>query len=229
VAKCQRKDHIWPLIALKAAKSRKSFSCFTKYMEIDNLLFRGVCYMPGLVSPFTALSPSFQETAGPSRDAAEINAMLQKQEENVGLLLGNLLREVEQDQDVQIGTRVSEIDLLNGRIQDITDFIEALEKELAKPENKTIDLLSRADLVHRLHGHFPNSMLDRTSWTRAEAESLSKTMGRNTDNLGRSVHSLTLKLNQAVERRSELAPQFRKLFDMLDQMMRTIARNQRPG
>lgn len=185
--------------------------------------------MPGLVSPFTALSPSFQETAGPSRDAAEINAMLQKQEENVGLLLGNLLREVEQDQDVQIGTRVSEIDLLNGRIQDITDFIEALEKELAKPENKTIDLLSRADLVHRLHGHFPNSMLDRTSWTRAEAESLSKTMGRNTDNLGRSVHSLTLKLNQAVERRSELAPQFRKLFDMLDQMMRTIARNQRPG
>lgn len=159
---------------------------------------------------------------------------------NIGVLLTNLQLNVEKMQEGEIRAQLAKVEALNDQIEKITSLLEALELELADSKKTEIDLTAQAPLLDAVWNIFnpqaagvekPQwiSALERNKFTRAEAETVSKVLGRQIEQVARKINLQTVELNQAVEKRHEVLQIARELLKMFREMMKTLTHNQRAG
>ncbi|MBS0616451.1 MAG: hypothetical protein JSR58_07875 [Verrucomicrobia bacterium] len=159
---------------------------------------------------------------------------------HIGVLLTNLQLNVEKMQEQEIRDQLAKVETLNSHIENITSLLEVLEVELADPKKTEIDLTAVAPLLDTVWNIFNPQQpgvekpqwikaLERNQFTRAEAETLSKVLGRQIEQVARKVNLQTVELNQAVEKRHEVLQIARELLKMFREHMKTLTHNQRAG
>ena len=156
---------------------------------------------------------------------------------HIGVLLTNLQLKIEKKHENEIQVQLGKIEALNNVMEKITDALQALEEGLSDTNKTEIDLTARATVLDELYNVFPDGekpewlriVVEKNKFTRGEAETLSKTLGRQIEHVARKVNLQTVDLNQAVEKRHEILQISRELLKMFREMMKTFTHNQRAG
>lgn len=146
---------------------------------------------------------------------------------NIALLVVNLQRQVEDRQDGKIGDKLGEIEALHSKINKITTFLEHLEEKLGHEGEKTIKFSEHQQLVKELNEQFPHELLNKTEWTRAEGEALSKAFGRRIEQVSRLINPKMVDVNHLMEDRHEMLSLVRELLKMWREMLQGMTRNQK--
>lgn len=146
---------------------------------------------------------------------------------NLGLLVVNLQRMVEDKHDAKIGGKLGEIDALHDKIAMITDFLEHLEGKLGVDDNSDIDFTEHQALIDGLNEHFPHDLLDKTQWSRAEGEALSKAFQRRMEQVSRLINPKMVDVNHMMEDRHEMLTLVREILKMWREMIQGMTRNQK--
>ncbi len=160
---------------------------------------------------------------------------------HIGVLLTNLQLNLEKMQESEIRAQIAKVEALNDQMESITSLLEAFESELSDHTKNEIDLTGQAPLLDAIYNtfmpretgaHVPKwvKMIgDNNKFTRAQAETLTKVLGRQIEQVARKVNLQTVDLNQAVEKRHEILQIARELLKMFREHMKTLTHNQRAG
>lgn len=152
-------------------------------------------------------------------------AKLGNEVENLGRLVIDLQQGIENRQQVKIEAKLSEIDTLHAKIDDLTTFVEHLENELAF-DKKTVDFSQHQELIDKVKVHLPHELLNKSTWTKAEAEALSKAFSRRVEQVSREINPLMTKVNHLMEDRHEMLQLIREILKMYREMVQGMTRNQ---
>ena len=146
---------------------------------------------------------------------------------NLGLLVVNLQRMVEDKHDGKIGDKLGEIDELHDKINTITTFLERLEEMLGVEDENDLDFTEHQELVDELNEHFPHQLLDKVQWSRAEGTALSKAFQRRMEQVSRLINPKMVDVNHLMEDRHEMLTLVREILKMWREMIQGMTRNQK--
>lgn len=146
---------------------------------------------------------------------------------NIGWLVVDLQRSVEDKHDIKIGNKLGEIDELHDQIETITSFLEHLEERLGIENDDPINFAEHQDLQDKLNEMFPHALLDKTEWSRVEAEALSKAYGRRIEQVSRLINPKMVDVNHLMEDRHEMLQLVREILKMWREMLQGMTRAQR--
>jgi len=146
---------------------------------------------------------------------------------NIGLLVVNLQRMVEDKHDAKINDKLGEIEGLHDKIGTITTFLERLEEKLGVDDRSDIDFTEFKEMVDELNKEFPHQLLEKTHWSRAEGEALSKAFQRRMEQVSRLINPKMVDVNHLMEDRHEMLSLVREILKMWREMIQGMTRNQK--
>jgi len=146
---------------------------------------------------------------------------------NIGWLVVNLQRSVEDKHDIKIGNKLAEIDELHDQIEAITTFLERLEEKLGVENDDPIDFSEHQKLLDDLNELFPHALLDKAQWTRAEGDALSKAYSRRIEQVSRLINPKMVDVNHLMEDRHEMLQLVREILKMWREMLQGMTRAQK--
>jgi hypothetical protein len=175
---------------------------------------------------FEAIDPSLNEVVDTSLEMA-VDNLYNQAEKNIGMIIANLQIGVESKKDDEIRKALDESKVLKAQAAVLTDFLKHLEGELSNTGAKKINLANQSELVAKVNELVPHNLLEKTEWTREEAEALCKIIPRHSEQLMNQINDAMRDINQRVEDRHELLSIFRDLQKMIREMHEVFIRNQK--
>lgn len=175
---------------------------------------------------FEPIDTTLNEVVDSSLEAAVDNLYFQT-EKNIGLIIAHLQVRVESKKDDEIRKALDESKALKAQAAVLTDFLKHLEGELSNTGAKKINLANQSELVAKVNELVPHKLLEKTEWTREEAEALCKIIPRHSEQLMNQINDALRDINQRVEDRHELLSIFRDLQKMYREMHEVFIRNQK--
>lgn len=144
---------------------------------------------------------------------------------NLGRMVIDLQESAESKQQNKIEDKLHEIDALHEKIDNLTSFVEHLETELGK-DVKSINFSQHQDLIDKVKVHLDHELLNKNTWTRAEAEALSKAFSRRVEQVSREINPMMTAVNHMMEDRHEMLQLIREILKMYREMIQGMTRNQ---
>jgi hypothetical protein len=139
----------------------------------------------------------------------------------------DLQKSAEEKYDGEIQQNLIESKKLQEKLSTINAFLENVESALTNnPSNKTISLADKT-VIEKVNGIMPDPILEKTTWTRSEAEALSRILSRRGETILREAEELSRKLTWALSDQNESVAIFREIIKTITEMLQYTARNQR--
>lgn len=88
-------------------------------------------------------------------------------------------------------------------------------------------MADKSALVGEMHTLLDHKLLEKTVWTRAEAETIKTAMTRHSQIIMQQIQHASSDVNRAIEEGTELLQIARKLLEMIDRLHQTFTSNQR--
>ena len=147
---------------------------------------------------------------------------------NLGLVITNAFLTVETQSNHKAHEKINQLEALEKKLGTVTNFLSNLESQLANRDTKTISMADHSAAVQEMNtllgGH---KLLEKTSWTRDEAEAIKTALTRHSQIIMQQVHHTSSDVNRAIEEATELLQIVRKCLEMLQQLHQTFTGNQR--
>jgi hypothetical protein len=152
---------------------------------------------------------------------------------HIGYLITSLEIAHEQRHDNLVLQKKADVDAFKQDNLNLHSLLDVLGNELSKPSNTIIDLMHHGELLKAIHAKHPNNILgkvlENNKITRDEAKTLEQALGRYMQIVTQEISHEITRLTRLIEDKYQNTKIFQQLLQMLQEMGKTLTRNQRPG